>query len=143
MRGKGKEVWLDNRNLKAGDEYWEAIQYGIENSERCIFVITEKYLEKANTRYWDDDGHISGVYEEIKRINEYCRQNNISNYAIPLIVKDTEVKINEESITLTGELLEKLHTKRAYQMLQTGELFRHRQTAIIDRENINDVLSIF
>lgn len=143
LRGNGKKVWLDNRKLKAGDQYWEAIQYGIENSERCIFVITEKYLEKANTRYWDDDGHISGVYEEIKRINEYCRQSNISNYAIPLIVKNTKVKINEESKILTESLLGELHTKKAYQMLQTGELFKNRHTAIIDRENINDVLSRF
>lgn len=139
----GKKVWLDDRIIRPGDEYWEAIQYGIENSKRCIFVITEKYLEKANTRYWDDDGHISGVYEEIERINEYCRRNNISNYAIPLIVKNTRVKINEESKILSESLLEELHTKRAYQMLQTGELFSHRQAAIIDRENINDVLSMF
>ena len=138
---RGYNVWLDNRILAPGDEYWEAIQYGIDNSERCIFVITNKYIEKANTKIWDNEGHISGVFKEIECIKEHCSRTKGSIYAIPLIVKNTIVTINEVSQPLNENLLEELHTKKEYQMLQTCGLFEKKQAEIIDNENINEILS--
>ena len=64
-----------------------------------------------------------------------------SKYAIPLIWKNTMVTINDISQPLNGTLLEELHTKMNYQMLQTGELFKQKEAKIIDNENINEVLS--
>lgn len=138
---KGYNVWLDNRNIHAGDDYWESIQYGIDNSERCICLITNKYLEKANKRICNDNGYISGVFKEIEMFKEHHSKMKCSKYAIPLIWKNTMVTINDISQPLNGALLEELHTKMHYQMLQTGELFKQKEAKIIDNENINEILS--
>ena len=100
-----------------------------------------EYIEKANTKIWDNEGHISGVFKEIECIKKHCSRTKGSIYAIPLIVKNTIVTINGVLQPLNENLLEELHTKKEYQMLQTGGLFEKKQAEIIDNENINDVLS--
>ena len=51
------------------------------------------------------------------------------------------VTINGVSQPLSENLLEELHTKKEYQMLQTGGLFEKKQSEIINKKNINVVLS--
>lgn len=144
LKGKGKEVWLDNRNINVGDKYWKAIQYGIENSERCIFVITNKYIQQANRRK-NEDGSISGVFHEIELINKYGNKD-VPRYAIPLIKKNEKVLIEGNLKALTVNLLADLYDKPGYEVLRTEELFKDTENREIDfasREDLEKLLDEF
>lgn len=149
-----KKVWMDNRRIRLGDMYWKAIQYGIEHSKRCMFVITDNYLNKARRRKIHDENgieHESGVFEEIKRLEQHFLSqkkdiDSINGYSIPIILKGTKVKITniqtnvQETLELEGGLLEKLHTYDEYAALRTDALFNKTQSTLIDEYNIGEAL---
>lgn len=143
----GNKVWMDRRGvIKPGENYWTAIQYGIENSNKILFIITDAYLKKAIVRHYTTaKGDIvsSGVYEEIDRIRRYFlakeKDRLRGGYAIPLIIEGTKVMYkdefgNEKEELLENGLLEKLYEKGGYEMLQTKELFEHIQDIVCSRD---------
>jgi hypothetical protein len=137
----GKKVWMDRRGaINISDNYWSAIQYGIEHSSKILFLITNAYLRRAIVRdYIGENGlvELSGVYEEIDRIRRYFlnkeKDRQKGGYAIPLIIQGTTVTYTDDAgvihkeVELDGGLLEKLPGRSEYQMLQTKELFEHIQ----------------
>lgn len=145
----GKKVWMDNRGrIKAGDEYWTAIQHGIEHSHKYLFIITDSYLRKAidkNHRY--DSGEIepTGVYQEIERIKQFFlakRRDGQKGYTFPLVIEGTKVTYTDhngiqhkDEILKTG-ILEKLPKYKEYEMLQTDVLFYHIQDLVCKVENL-------
>lgn len=149
----GKSVWMDNRGrVRPGDEYWEAIQHGIDHSQGFVFLITEAYLNKAidrNHRY--DTGEIepTGVYQEIERIKHHIlakRKDGQKGYSFPLIIEGTKVTYTDNSKErvlhkdefLKSGVLEKLHLYKEYEMLQTEVLFQHIQD-LVSPPNIEDL----
>lgn len=137
----GKKVWMDRRGaINISDNYWSAIQYGIEHSSKILFLITNAYLRRAIVRdHIGENGlvELSGVYEEIDRIRRYFlnkeKDRQKGGYAIPLIIQGTTVTYTDDAgvihkeVELDGGLLEKLPGRSEYQMLQTKELFEHIQ----------------
>lgn len=153
----GKRVWMDNRGrIKAGDEYWSAIQYGIEHSQRFVFIITETYLRKAidkNHRYESGEIEPTGVYQEIERIKQYFllkRRDGQKGYSFPLIIEGTKVTYTDyngnlhiDEILKSG-VLEKLPKFKEYEMLQTDFLFYHIQDLVCSIDNIeSNLVGIF
>lgn len=151
-----KDVWMDNRNnIKPGDDYWVAIQHGIEHSQRFLFIITNDYLEKAidkNHKYDSGDIRPTGVYQEIERIKQHILTNKMDGqkgFCIPLIIEGTKVTYTDHDGILHEELLgngvlEKLPKYKEYQMLQTDALFYQIQDIICNKDNLQQILtSIF
>lgn len=150
-----KTVWMDNRDIKLGDRYWAAIQYGIEHSDRCLFVITNAYLSKAIIRAKINDSGIlcdSGVFVELRKLEQHFLHqrydsNVINSYAVPLIKFGTTVSFinpatrSKVSVPLDSSLLEKLYLYDEYKMLRTDDLFANTQSAVIDEDNMLNVLS--
>lgn len=153
----GQRVWMDNRgSIKPGDEYWEAIQHGIEHSHRFIFIITESYLNKAidkNHRYETGEIEPTGVYQEIERIKQYFlikRRDGQKGYSFPLIKEGTKVtytdhnKVLHKDEILSNGVLEKLPKYKEYEMLQTDVLFYHIQDLICNEDTLeNNLISAF
>ncbi len=153
----GKRVWMDNRGgIKAGDEYWAAIQYGIEHSQKFVFIITDDYLKKAidkNHKYESGEIEPTGVYREIERIKQFFlikRRDGQKGYTFPLIIEGTKVTytdyngiLHKDEILRTG-LLEKLPKFKEYEMLQTDILFYHIQDLVCTTENLeNNLVEMF
>lgn len=145
----GKKVWMDNRGrIKAGDEYWTAIQHGIEHSHKYLFIITDSYLRKAidkNHRYESGEIEPTGVYQEIERIKQYFlakRRDGQKGYTFPLIIEGTKVTytdhngIQHKDEKLKTGILEKLPKYKEYEMLQTDVLFYHIQDFVCSVENL-------
>lgn len=139
-----KNVWFDDRKIKPGDLYWEAIQYGIEHSHKFIFIITESYLNKAINKS-------SGVNEELKRLKYHFLRKRLdgkSGYSFPLILDGTKVafKNNEGEmceIPLVNGSFETLYMKdEQFKELQepTEILFSKRQDIIFDKWNLRENL---
>jgi hypothetical protein len=149
-----KKVWKDNRNIKLGDRYWSAIQFGIEHSDRCMFIISNAYLKKATIRsfinvYGEEEE--CGVYKEIQRIELFFLQNGwdikaINSYSIPIIKPGTFVTLKDAAsgnpieTPLTGNLLETLYRREGYTMLRTDALFERTQAVVLDESNFFNVL---
>lgn len=146
-----KKVWMDNR-IKVGDEYWDAIQHGIEHSNKFIFIITDSYLNKAidkNHRY--DSGEIkpTGVYQEIERIKQHFlakRRDGKKGYSFPIIIDGTKVTytdyngvLHKDEILRNG-VLEKLPKYEEYKMLQTEVLFYNIQDIVCTQESLEENL---
>lgn len=145
----GKKVWMDNRGrIKAGEEYWTAIQYGIEHSNKYLFIITDSYLRKAidkNHRYESGEIEPTGVYQEIERIKQYYlakRRDAQKGYTVPLVIEGTKVTYTDhngikhkDEILMPG-ILEKLPKYKEYEMLQTDVLFYHIQDFVCSVENL-------
>ena len=115
-----QKVWMDRRGrIQPGDEYWDAIQHGIEHSQRYLFLITEEYLRKAIGKNYIDDTGIpgqTGVYKEIDLIRHHIlnkRKDGQKGNIIPLIVEGTTVtytdinKMVHQNEPLCNALLEK------------------------------------
>lgn len=149
----GKKVWMDNRGrIKAGDEYWSAIQHGIEHSRKFVFIITDNYLKKAidkNHRYVSGEIEPTGVYREIERIKHYFlekRRDGQKGYTFPIIIEGTKVTytdydgiLHKDELLRTG-VLEKLPKFKEYEMLQTDVLFYHIQDLVCKVENLDENL---
>ena len=149
----GKKVWMDNRGrIKAGDEYWTAIQHGIEHSHGFIFIITNNYLSKAidkNHRYETGEIEPTGVYQEIERVKQFFlakRRDGQKGYTFPLIIEGTKVTytdyngvLHKDEILKAG-MLEKLHKFKEYEMLQTDVLFHHIQDFTCTMQNLEENL---
>lgn len=148
-----KTVWMDNRErVRFGDEYWAAIQHGIEHSHRFIFIITENYLGKAidkNHRYESGEIEPTGVYQEIERIKQFFlakRMDGRRGLAYPLIIDGTKVTYTDyngilhKDEVLKNGLLEKLPKFKEYEILQTDILFYHIQDHICTVENLENSL---
>lgn len=155
LKRLGKKVWVDNRQIKAGERYWQAIQYGIEHSKRCMFIISEAYLQKATRHTLSVNGRNipSGVYEEIKRIEQFFLskikdKDTINAYSIPVILEGTKVQIEESGdsdiggkmVILDGVLLENLYEYVKYAALRTEPLFKGTQSVILNMNNIDEVI---
>ena len=149
----GKKVWMDNRGvIKAGEEYWDAIQYGIEHSRRFVFIITENFLRKAidkNHKYESGEVKPTGVYQEIERIKQFFltkRRDGQKGYSIPIIIEGTKVtytdynNILHKDELLRSGILEKLPKFKEYEMLQTEVLFNHIQDLVCAVENLEQNL---
>lgn len=137
-----RNVWKDNRGrIKWGDEYWNAIQHGIEHSSKFIFIITDNYLRKAVKKILldkeSDRKEPSGVYQEIERIKQSFLINKWDaekGHAFPLIIDGTKVRYTQDNgQQFDGELksgmLEKLLDTDEYQALP-DTLFRHIQDLV-------------
>ena len=140
------KVWMDNR-IQVGEDYWKAIHFGIEHSDRCLFLITDNYLYKAINRYYIINGEKkeSGVYDETVIIRDFYLKEKkdlekINRYPIPLIKEGTEVEVEGEIKGLDGQLLEVLHTQQKYQNLRTDDMFKNTQAAVFNDDNIVDIL---
>lgn len=153
LKSHGKKVWMDKRQISVGDKYWETIQYGIEHSRRCVFIVTDAYLKKAVTRTVRNNGIEvpSGVYEEIKRIEQYFLSQRkdagfINSYSVPLIQDGTLVDIEDDEnqirkVPLDGGLLEHLFRYKKYQMLRTEVLFEGTQAAVLTENNFDEIMT--
>lgn len=143
----GKKVWMDNRGgIMPGDNYWSAIQHGIEHSNKFLFIITESYLEKAvdkNHKYPNGTIQPTGVYKEIELIKQCLllrKKDGSKGYSIPLIVEGTRVTYTDSNDTihtnvpLKNGMLEILPKSKEYQMLQTDWLFCNIQDMMCSRE---------
>ena len=153
----GKKVWMDNRgSIKPGDQYWDAIQHGIEHSHQFIFIISESYLSKAidkNHIYETGEIEPTGVYQEIERIKQYFlvkRRDGQKGYSFPLIIEGTKVtytdhnKVLHKNEILSNGVLEKLPKYKEYEMLQTDVLFYHIQDLICNEETLEkSLVSVF
>lgn len=148
-----KTVWMDRRGrIKPGDEYWDAIQHGIEHSKRFVFIVTESYLRKAiGKNFVDETGYMgpTGVYQEIELIKHHIlnkKKDGDKVSSIPLILDGTKVTYTDNAGVmhvdepLYGGLLEKLPRFKEYEMLQTDSLFLHIQDCICNENNIEDNL---
>ena len=143
----GRKVWMDNRGgIMPGDNYWAAIQYGIEHSNKFLFIITGSYLEKAMGKNTIINGVIqpTGVYQEIELIKECLkkrRKDGQKGYVIPLIIEGTSVTytdlqdgVKHENVPLKNGMLELLPKSKEYQMMQTDWLFEHIQDMMCSRD---------
>lgn len=149
----GKKVWLDSRDgIRAGDDYWEAIRYGIKHSHRFLFLITDAYLDKAREKnHKDETGFIrpSGVYQEIELIAQYLIANKIDGQkgvCLPVILKGTKAtytdydnKLHENEILESG-VLEKLPKFKEYEVMQTDKLFCQIQDLICTTDTVEEEL---
>lgn len=148
-----QKVWMDRRgNIVPGEEYWTAIQHGIEHSHKFIFIITNNYLRKAiEKNHRDDTGDVlpTGVYQEIERIKQYFllkKRDGERGYAFPLILEETKVTYTDykgilhRDESLCNGLLEKLPKYKEYEMLQTDVLFYHIQELVCNENNLEDKL---
>lgn len=147
-----KRVWMDNR-IRTGDEYWSAIQYGIEHSRKYLFIITESYLRKAidkNHRYITGVVAPTGVYHEIERIKQFFlvnKRDGQKGYTYPVIIKGTKVTYTDCNGTkhnnelLESGVLEMLPKFKEYEMLQTDSLFYHIQDCVCAEENLEENLA--
>lgn len=149
----GKKVWMDNRGgIKTGDEYWGAIQHGIEHSHKFVFIITDNYLSKAidkNHRYESGEIEPTGVYQEIERIKLLFlakRRDGQKGYSFPLIIEGTKVTytdyngiLHKDEILKAG-ILEKLPKYKEYEMLQTEVLFSRIQDLVCSVESLEENL---
>lgn len=149
-----KKVWMDNRKIRLGDRYWNAIRHGIENSDRCMFVFTEDYLRKAIIRTKRNEHGIeeeSGVFKEIQMIEHFYLQqrrdgNLVNSYAIPVIKRGTKVKIKvpetgaDKLVPLDGSLLESLYKQEGYEMLRTDALLLNTQSVVFDDSDMQKQL---
>lgn len=155
LKRHGKKVWMDNRQVNPGEYYWQAIQYGIEHSKRCMFIISEAYLQKAtrHTLYVNGRNIPSGVFEEIKRIEQFFMSkikdnDTINAYSIPVILEGTKVQIEElgdsdigwKTVPLYGALLEGLYDYGKYAALRTETLFKGTQSVILNTNNIDEII---
>lgn len=149
----GKRVWMDRRgNVKPGDEYWDAIQHGIEHSYKFMFIITNNYLSKAidkNHIYETGDVRPTGVFQEIERIKQYFlikRRDGQKGYAFPLIFEGTKVTYTDyngilhKNECLYNGLLERLPKYKEYEMLQTDVIFNNIQDLICNENNLENKL---
>lgn len=151
----GMKVWMDNRNISVGNDYWVAIQHGIEHSKRCLFVVTETYLKKAagTTRIRNEYGlsEESGVKKELQIIYQFFLRSrkdcsSINSYSIPIIRRGTKVAYADsdgrehKDEELTGKLLEQLHEMEGYKGLRTDCLFANTQAEIFDENNIGEIM---
>lgn len=145
-----KSVWMDNR-IQVGEEYWDAIQYGIEHSHKFLFVITDSYLRKAREKNRKEDtGEIkpSGVYNEIELIIRHFineKKDREKGFAIPIIIDGTKVTYTDynghlHDETLQSGVLEKLPKYKEYEMLQTDKLFFQIQDLVCSRESLEEEL---
>jgi hypothetical protein len=144
----GKRVWMDNRGgTKPGENYWKAIQHGIEHSLRYVFIFTDNYLEKAINQY-HNYGYVeepTGVFEEIERIKRYLRENSHVriNNTFPIIIKGTKVtytdrdNIVHKNEHLTNAVLDKLDYNG---VLRTYPLFIHLKDIICNLDDLEDEL---
>lgn len=153
----GKKVWLDSRDgIKAGDDYWESIKYGIKHSQRFIFIITESYLNKARKKYHEDETGLvclSGVYQEIDLIIQHLfanKKDGQRGICLPLILKGTKVTYTDykgilhENEIIDNGVLEKLPKYKEYQVMQTDKLFYQIQDYICTIETLEeDLVKIF
>ena len=153
----GKKVWMDNRgSIKPGDQYWDAIQHGIEHSHQFLFIISESYLSKAidkNHIYETGEIEPTGVYQEIERIKQYFlvkRRDGQKGYSFPLIIEGTKVtytdhnKVLHKDEILSNGVLEKLPKYKEYEMLQTDVLFCHIQDLICNEGTLEkSLVSVF
>lgn len=151
-----KAVWKDNRGgIRPGDNYWSTIQYGIEHSNKYLFIISNDYLKKAIDKNHKYEGGIvepTGVFEEVSRISQFLldkMRDGQKGVCVPLIVKGctvTYTDISGELHTdeeLTCGLLEKLPKFKQYEMLRTEFLFEKIQGLVISSETIKEDLDIF
>lgn len=149
----GKKVWMDNRgNIRVGDEYWAAIQHGIEHSRKFVFIITNSYLGKAiekNHRYESGEIAPTGVYQEIEKIKQLFlskKMDGQKGYIFPLIIEGTTVTYTDyngnlhENERLEAGVLEKLPRFKEYEMLQTDVLFYHIQDVVCDVDDLENNL---
>ena len=97
-----KKVWLDKRGqIKGGDMYWDAIKFGIEHSQKFVFIITESYLKKAIDKS-------AGVNEELKWIKYHFLRKRIDGqggYSIPIILDGTKVTYTQGNDIHKNEIL--------------------------------------
>lgn len=154
-----KKVWMDNRGsgrIRPGEEYWTAIQYGIEHSRKFIFLITESYLRKAmdkNHRYETGLVAPTGVYQEIEKIKEWYlikRRDGQKGYSYPIILEGTKVTYTDyegvlhEDEELRNGVLENLPRFKEYEMLQTEALFCQIQDCICSMADMeNKLIEVF
>lgn len=152
-----KKVWLDSRDgIKAGDDYWEAIIYGIKHSQRFIFIITNSYLDKAREKNHKDETGIirpSGVYQEIDLIAQHLianKKDGQRGVCLPLILNGTKATytdydgVRHENEILVNGVLEKLPKYKEYEVMQTDKLFFQIQDMICTIENLEeDLVKIF
>lgn len=152
----GKRAWMDNRgNINFGDEYWSAIEHGIEHSHKFLFIITNSYLRKAidkNHVYDNGDVRPTGVYQEIELIKRHFLAKRIDGkkgYAFPLILEGTTVTYTDyqgnthENEMLLNGVLETLPKYKEYEMLQTDVLFHQIQDMVISDDTVNDLITAF
>lgn len=135
------------------DEYWDAIQHGIEHSQRYLFLITEEYLRKAIGKNYIDDTGIpgqTGVYKEIDLIRHHIlnkRKDGQKGNIIPLIVEGTTVtytdinKMVHQNEPLCNALLEKLPYFEEYALMQTHDLFKQVEGILCNDSNIDERLT--
>lgn len=139
-----KNVWFDDRRIKPGDLYWEAIQYGIEHSHKFIYIITESYIDKAIDKS-------SGVNEELKRMKYHFLRKRLdgkSGYSFPLVIEGTKVSfMNKEGgiceVPLVNGVFETLYVKdEKFKELEepTEVLFSKIQDTILNKANLNEYL---
>lgn len=152
-----KTVWMDTRGgIKAGDGYWEAIQHGIEHSNRFIFIISESYLQKAiGKNYVDQNGQVgpTGVFREIDLIINHLvnkRKDGQKGFSIPLIIHGTKVTYTDskgllhKDEELRSGILEKLPHYKEYEVMQTDKLFNQVQDLICKEDTLQtDIENIF
>ena len=149
-----QKVWMDRRGrIQPGDEYWDAIQHGIEHSQRYLFLITEEYLRKAIGKNYIDDTGIpgqTGVYKEIDLIRHHIlnkRKDGQKGNIIPLIVEGTTVtytdinKMVHQNEPLCNALLEKLPYFEEYALMQTHDLFKQVEGILCNDSNIDERLT--
>lgn len=152
-----KHVWLDSRDgIKAGDDYWESIKYGIKHSQSFLFLITDSYLDKAREKIHKDKTGFprpSGVYQEIDLIVQHVIENKLDGQkgsCMPLILKGTKVTytdyngdLHENEILKNGDL-EKLPRYKEYEVMRTEKLFDQIQDLICTPETLEeDLVNIF
>lgn len=85
-------VWFDNRNIHAGENYWNAIKYGIKNSKCYMAAITTIYCKKlTDHEFRDEMGNIEvyGVASEFELISEECKNNG--KILIPVVIKNAAI----------------------------------------------------
>ena len=149
----GKKIWLDSRDgIKVGDDYWEAISFGIRHSHKFLFIITDSYLNKAREKNHKDETGIvrpSGVYQEIDLIAQYLlanRKDGQKGVCLPIIMKGTKATYTDyngtihENEILDSGVLEKLPKFKEYEVMQTDKLFCCIQDLICSAETLKEEL---
>lgn len=156
LKRHGKKVWMDNRQVNAGEYYWQAIQYGIEHSKRCMLIISEAYLQKATRYVLSVNGQITktGLSDEIPMIAQVFKDKLkdikvVNSYSIPVILEGTKVQIEDKgdlnigwkTVLLDGRLLEELYEYGKYTTLRTADfLFKGIQSVILNTNNIDEII---
>ena len=141
----GKRVWLDNRDIKAGENYWHAIKYGILYSNCFMYAITTTYLDKLkepSRRNKDTYMERTGVSQEVNYIIDNYKKNP-EKINIPVVIKGA-AKIGDEILDESNMgILESLHSMKGYEEVEkdTELLFKEKQICIFDKDNTADFLS--